>query len=86
MLYTGQGLGGSLISIFDFGEFSVFSFPYFPCNVNANPIFRVTIPAFGELHRQYYSQSESPLFQALGRLVKPGPSLVEGLTMSLVKR
>lgn len=46
-------------------------------------IYRVTAPVYGESHRQFYLQSESPLFQALGRLVHPGYTLMEGLTEAL---
>ncbi|MPC43323.1 Glutamate receptor 1 [Portunus trituberculatus] len=46
----------------------------------------VTLPAYGEQHRKFYSQSKSPLFQALGRLMKPGPSLMEGLKKALVEK
>ncbi|XP_063886437.1 uncharacterized protein LOC135114467 [Scylla paramamosain] len=46
----------------------------------------VTVPAYGEQYRKFYSESNSPLFQALGRIMKPGPSLMEGLKNALVKR
>ncbi|XP_063886442.1 uncharacterized protein LOC135114471 [Scylla paramamosain] len=46
----------------------------------------ITIPSYGKHFRKYYSDSESPLFQALGNLLNPGPSLMEGLKMALVKR
>ncbi|KAK8397750.1 hypothetical protein O3P69_004501 [Scylla paramamosain] len=45
----------------------------------------VTLPAYGEQHRKFYSESKSPLFQALGRLMNPGPSLMEGLRKALVE-
>ncbi|XP_063886375.1 uncharacterized protein LOC135114402 [Scylla paramamosain] len=44
------------------------------------------MPSYGKHFRKYYSDSESPLFQALGSLMNPGPSLMEGLKMALVKR
>ncbi|XP_063886454.1 ionotropic receptor 21a-like isoform X2 [Scylla paramamosain] len=46
----------------------------------------VTMPSYGKHFRKFYSDSESPLFQALGSLMNPGPSLMEGLKMALVKR
>ncbi|KAK8397751.1 hypothetical protein O3P69_004502 [Scylla paramamosain] len=46
----------------------------------------VTVPAYGEQYRKFYSESNSPLFQALGRIMKPGPSLMEGLKNALVNK
>lgn len=43
----------------------------------------VTIPFYGEPHRQFFLRSESPVFQALGRLVHVGVTLMEGLTGAL---
>ncbi|XP_063886446.1 ionotropic receptor 21a-like [Scylla paramamosain] len=51
-----------------------------------NNVDMVTMPSYGEHFRKFYSDSESPLFQALGSLMNPGPSLMEGLKMALVKR
>ncbi|KAK8397747.1 hypothetical protein O3P69_004498 [Scylla paramamosain] len=51
-----------------------------------NNVDMITIPSYGEHFRKFYSDSESPLFQALGSLMNPGPSLMEGLKMALVKR
>ena len=44
------------------------------------------MPPYGEQFRKFYSESESSLFQALAGLMKPGPSLMEGFTMALVKK
>ncbi|XP_045112357.1 uncharacterized protein LOC123505234 [Portunus trituberculatus] len=46
----------------------------------------VTVPPYGEQYRKFYSESNSLLFQALGRIMQPGPSLLEGLKNALVKR
>ncbi|MPC71215.1 hypothetical protein E2C01_065487 [Portunus trituberculatus] len=46
----------------------------------------VTMPSYGKHFRKFYSDSESPLFQILGSLINPGPSLMEGLKMAMVKR
>lgn len=48
--------------------------------------FRVTMPSYGEQFRKFYSDSESPLFQVLGSLINPGPSLMEGLKKAMAKR
>ncbi|KAK3884237.1 hypothetical protein Pcinc_011513 [Petrolisthes cinctipes] len=47
---------------------------------------RVTIPPFGEQHRKFYSESDSPLFQALARLLQVGPSGHQGLTAANEKK
>ncbi|KAK3884234.1 hypothetical protein Pcinc_011510 [Petrolisthes cinctipes] len=47
---------------------------------------RVTIPSFGEIHRKFYSESDSPLFQGLARLLQVGPSFHEGLTAANEKK
>ncbi|KAK4324875.1 hypothetical protein Pmani_004525 [Petrolisthes manimaculis] len=41
---------------------------------------RVNIPPYGEQHRKFYSESDSPLFQALARVLEVGPSVHQGLT------
>ncbi|KAK8397756.1 hypothetical protein O3P69_004507 [Scylla paramamosain] len=44
---------------------------------------RITVPPFGITHVKYYSMSESPLFNALAKLMEVGPSLMEGLQGAL---
>ncbi|MPC18187.1 hypothetical protein E2C01_011063 [Portunus trituberculatus] len=51
-----------------------------------NYVDMVTMPSYGKHFRKFYSESESPLFQALGSLMNFGPSLMEGLKMAMVKR
>ncbi|XP_063886457.1 uncharacterized protein LOC135114485 [Scylla paramamosain] len=46
----------------------------------------ITIPSYGTTFRKFYSDSESPLFQALGSLMNPGLSLTEGLKRAMVKK
>ena len=48
--------------------------------------YRVTVPPYGAQHSKFYSQSASPLFKALGKLMNPGPSLMEGLRKALVEK
>ncbi|XP_045111732.1 glutamate receptor 2-like [Portunus trituberculatus] len=44
---------------------------------------RVTIPSYGDSHYKYYKSSESPLFNALSRLMEVGPQVLEGLRGAL---
>ncbi|XP_045112358.1 uncharacterized protein LOC123505235 [Portunus trituberculatus] len=46
----------------------------------------ITIPSYGTSFREFYSDSESLLFQTLGNLMSPGTSLTEGLKRTLEKR